>query len=82
MHYDRKIWIARDCRDAAVSEMLFCWHRGYLGRKKQYQTHLELVLNKKQDPRSSSIPFYEICRYAGHDSWPITKEAAAETEFF
>ena len=27
-HYDRKIWMARDPRDAAVSRMLYRWHRG------------------------------------------------------
>jgi hypothetical protein len=78
VHYDRKIWIARDCRDAAVSEMLFRWHRGYFGSKKQYQAHVELVLKKEDDP--GSIPFCEICRYAGHDGWPITKEEVAESE--
>ena len=26
--YDRKIWMARDPRDAAVSRMLFRWHKG------------------------------------------------------
>jgi hypothetical protein len=78
VQYDRKIWIARDCRDAAVSEMLFRWHRGYVGRKKQYQAHLELVQQKEKDPRS--IPFYEICRYAGHNNWPVTKEAVVEIE--
>lgn len=78
VHYDRKIWIARDCRDAAISEMLFRWHRGYVGNKKQYQAHLDLVLKKEQDPRA--IPFYEICRYAGHKGWPMSKEEVAENE--
>ena len=69
-HYDRKIWMARDPRDAAVSRMLYRWHRGYDGRKQQFENHLELVLRKEKDP--SSIPFSEICRYSGHDTSPRT----------
>jgi hypothetical protein len=82
-HYDRKIWIARDPRDAAVSRMLYrwhklyWWHRGYAEKKKQYLAHLDLVLKKEQDPRS--IPFHIICRYSGYNSWPIsTEEVVAE----
>jgi hypothetical protein len=74
-HYDRKIWMARDPRDAAVSRMLYRWHRGCRGNKKQYKAHLDLVLKKENDP--SSIPFYEICRYTSRNGWPRTKE-----EFF
>jgi hypothetical protein len=77
-HYDRKIWMARDPRDAAVSRMLYRWHRGYAGIKKQYEAHLDLVLKKEKDPRS--IPFFEICRYTGHDSWPRTAEQVVEEE--
>ncbi|UCF93505.1 MAG: hypothetical protein JSW39_04905 [Desulfobacterales bacterium] len=77
-HYDRKIWMARDPRDAAVSRMLYRWHRGYLGRKKQYAAHLDLVEKKEKDPRS--IPFYEICRYIGHNRWPMTVEEVVEEE--
>ena len=78
-HYDRMIWIARDPRDAAVSEMLFRWHRGYWGKKRQYQAHLDLVLKKEKDPKS--VPFHIICRYAGRgDKWPIATEEVVETE--
>ena len=77
-HYDRKIWMARDPRDAAVSRMLYRWHRGYSGRKNQYEAHLDLVLKKESDP--PSIPFSEICRYTGHDSWPRTAEQVIEEE--
>jgi hypothetical protein len=77
-HYDRKIWMARDPRDAAVSRMLYRWHKGHRGSKKQYQAHLELVLKKERDP--GSIPFHLICRYAGHNGWPITTEEVAEAE--
>jgi hypothetical protein len=76
--YDRKIWIARDPRDAAVSRMLYRWHRGYSGNKKQYKAHLELVQKKEQNPRS--IPFHVICRYAGHNGWPVTTEEVVEEE--
>jgi hypothetical protein len=77
-HYDRKVWIARDPRDAAVSRMLYRWHRGYAGHKEQYLYHLGLVEKKERDP--GSIPFYEICRYAGHTGWPITMEEVIEEE--
>lgn len=77
-HYDRKIWMARDPRDAAVSRMLYRWHRGYSGRKKQYEAHLDLVLKKEKAPRS--IPFHEICRYTGHDDWPRTADQVVEAE--
>lgn len=30
----RKIWMARDPRNAAVSRMLYRWHKGNLGKKK------------------------------------------------
>jgi len=70
--YDRKIWMARDPRDSAVSRMLYRWHKGHRGKKKQFQTHLELVLKKEKDPRS--IPFCEICRYTGHDTWLRSRE--------
>ncbi len=77
-HYDRKVWIARDPRDAAVSKMLFRWHRGYYGKKKQYQTHVNLVLKKEKDPKS--VSFQEICRHTDHDQWPITIERVFEKE--
>jgi hypothetical protein len=77
-NYDRKIWIARDPRDAAVSRMLYRWHRGYSGNKSQYKAHLELVQKKEQNPRS--IPFHHVCRYAARNGWPITKEEVVEEE--
>jgi len=77
-HYDRKIWMARDPRDAAVSRMLYRWHKGFTGNKKQYQTHLDLVLKKEKDPQS--IPFFEICRYTGHGDWPRTSDQVIEEE--
>jgi len=77
-HYDRKIWMARDPRDAAVSRMLYRWHGGIKGHKKQYEAHLNLVLKKEKDP--PSLPFHEICRYTGHDGSPRTVEAVIEEE--
>jgi hypothetical protein len=79
-HYDRKIWMARDPRDAAVSRMLYRWHGGFKGQKKQYEAHLDLVLKKEKDPQS--VAFYEICRYSGHDGWPRTGEEVVEEERF
>ena len=77
-NYDRKIWMARDPRDAAVSRMLYRWHKGFKGRKKQYEAHLDLVLKKEKDPHS--VPFFEICRYTGHNGWPRTPEQVVEEE--
>ena len=77
-HYDRKIWMARDPRDAAVSRMLYRWHRGYDGSKQQFEDHLELVLKKEKDPLS--IPFSEICRYTGYNSSPRTVTEVIEEE--
>ena len=78
--YDRKIWVGRDPRDIAVSEMLYRWHKGHRGYRKQYRAHLELVQKKEQDPRS--IPFHLICRYIGHDGWPMSTEEVLEKERF
>jgi len=77
-HYDRKIWMARDPRDAAVSRMLYRWHRGHEGRKKQFESHLELILKKEKDP--PSVPFYEICRFTGYQGSPRTVEAVIDEE--
>ena len=77
-HYDRKIWMARDPRDAAVSRMLYRWHSGYKGCKQQFKNQLELVLKKEKDPLSISLS--EICRYTGHDGNIRTIEEAIEEE--
>ena len=76
--YDRKIWMARDPRDVAVSRMLFRWHKGPKGRWKQYRTHLALVQKKELDPKS--IPFHVLCRYIGHGKWPMTTQEVVEEE--
>jgi hypothetical protein len=77
-HYDKKIWMARDPRDVAVSRMLYRWHKGNVASRKQYRAHLDLVLKKEQDP--GSVPFHVICRYAGHNGWPMTTEQVVEQE--
>lgn len=77
-HYDRKIWMARDPRDAAVSRMLYRWHRGILGHKNQYHAHFDLVLKKEQDPQS--VSFHEICLYSGYDVWPRSADEVFEEE--
>lgn len=80
MDYDRKIWMARDPRDSAVSGMLYRWHEGHRGCRKQYRAHLELVQKKERDP--TSVPFHLLCRYIGRDGWPISTEEVLETERF
>jgi len=76
--YDRKIWMARDPRDAAVSRMLYRWHKGHKGSKKQYEAHLERVLKKEKDP--TSISFAELCRYSGRNAWPRSIEDVVDQE--
>ncbi|MGB5746230.1 MAG: hypothetical protein WBM69_04565 [Desulfobacterales bacterium] len=77
-HYDRKVWIARDPRDVAVSRMLYRWQKGVKGEKEQYQAHLQLILGKEKDP--GSVSFAEICRYVGYNEWPRPVEAIIEEE--
>jgi hypothetical protein len=77
-HYDKKIWMARDPRDVAVSRMLYRWHKGNVTSRKQYRAHLDVVLKKEQNP--GSVPFHVICRYAGHNGWPMTSEQVVEQE--
>jgi hypothetical protein len=76
--YDRKIWMARDPRDAAVSRMLYRWHKGHKGSKKQCEAHLERVLKKEKDP--ASISFAELCRYSGRNAWPRSIEDVVDQE--
>jgi len=76
--YDRKIWMARDPRDAAVSRMLYRWHKGHLGRRRQYEAHLGLVLKKEKEPKS--VSFCEICRHTGHNEFTRSVEKVVEEE--
>jgi hypothetical protein len=77
-HYDRKIWIARDPRDVAVSRMLYRWQRGNKGQKEQYFAHLNLILKKENDP--ISVSFCEIYRYARYNNWPLSIAEVFEEE--
>jgi len=77
-HYDRKVWIARDPRDVAVSRMLYRWNRGCVGHRQQFKAHLELV--KKKEAAPLSIPFHEICRYTGHYGWPSDIQSVVNEE--
>ncbi len=77
-HYDRKVWIARDPRDVAVSRMLYRWNRGCMGHRQQFREHLELVKKKEADPLS--VPFYEICRYTGRHGWPRDIQSVVDEE--
>lgn len=77
-HYDRKIWMARDPRDVAVSRMLYRWQKGNKGQKAQYQAHLDLVLKKENNP--ASVSFSEIYRYARFNDWPLPLQKVFEEE--
>ena len=77
INFDRKIWVARDPRDVAVSEMLYRWHNGHRGRRKQYRAHLSMVQKKEMEPKS--VPFHVICRHTSHGDWPMTTDEVIET---
>ncbi len=76
--YDRKIWIARDPRDNALSRFLFRWYRGSKSDKDQYRAVIELVEEKEQRP--DSVSFGELMRYRGQrlDPFTTTKEVAED----
>ena len=76
--YDRKVWMARDPRDAAVSRILYRFHKGILFNRKQYEAYFDLILKKEKAP--NSLPFIEICRHAGHLDWPVSREKVIEEE--
>lgn len=77
-HYDRKVWMARDPRDAAVSRILYRFHKGLLFNRKQFEAYYDLILKKEQNPRA--LPFIEICRYADHLKWPVGREHVINEE--
>jgi hypothetical protein len=78
VHYDRKIWISRDPRDSSISRMLYRWHKGTLGQKKQFNAHMDLVVQKECDPKK--IPFHMICQYTGSSGWPRPVDEVLEEE--
>ena len=71
--YDRKIWIARDPRDNALSRFLFRWYRGSKSDKDQYRAVIDLV--EKKEKNSGSVPFHTLMRYRGQKLQPFTSAA-------
>jgi len=49
-----------------------------LFNRKQFQAYFDQILKKEKAP--TSLPFIEICRYAGHLDWPISREKVLEEE--
>lgn len=78
-NYDRKIWIARDPRDNAISRSLFRWYRGSETDKEQYRKVISLVEKKEQNPES--VNFCEIMRYIPQQI-PISVSEGVEKERF
>ena len=76
--YDRKIWIARDPRDNAVSRLLFQWYRGSKKAKEQYRACLALVLKKEGKPES--VPFYSLFRFRGITAFSLNLDQVVEDE--
>jgi len=76
--YDRKIWMARDPRDTAVSRILYRFHKGTFRRRNQFAAYLDLIMQKEKNPRA--VPFYEIYRYATFERTPVSKGKVAEEE--
>jgi hypothetical protein len=71
--YDRKIWLARDPRDNALSRFLFRWYRGSKTTRDQYRAVLELVEKKERNP--ASVDFCELMRYRGQRLPPFATVA-------
>jgi hypothetical protein len=76
--YDRKIWIARDPRDIAVSDLLFRWFRGHKKNPRGYRAFISLLSRKESDP--GSVAFHELFRHFGHILEPLTNEQLVERE--
>jgi len=76
--YDKKIWIARDPRDNAVSAALYRWHARHGKIRRQFRACLPLVQQKERDPRS--VAFHEIYRFSGEPGGPQTIEQLVATE--
>jgi len=66
--YDKKIWVARDPRDNAVSNALYRWRRRHGKSRAQFRQCLERVQQKERDP--GSVPFHEIYRFTGDPGGP------------
>jgi len=66
--YDKKIWVARDPRDNAVSNALYRWRRRHGKSRAQFRQCLERVRQKERDP--AAVPFHEIYRFTGDAGGP------------
>lgn len=76
--YDKKIWVARDPRDNAVSDALFRWRGRHRKSDRQFRACLPIVKGKEADP--ASVPFSEIYRYSGDPGGPQSVENLVEME--
>jgi len=77
-HDDRKIWIARDPRDRAVSALLYRWYSGLKKDRRQYLECLALVREKELEPRS--VPFHRLYCLSGDGDRPNTLEEMVASE--
>ena len=76
--YDRKIWIARDPRDNAISRMLFRWYQGSKTHKGQYHSVIDLVEKKEKNP--AAVSFCELMRFRIQRAQPVTLAEVIEIE--
>lgn len=77
-HYDKKIWIARDPRDRAVSALLYRWYAGLNKDRRQYLECLALVQEKEREPRC--LPFHRLYCFSGEGARPDTLEQMVTSE--
>lgn len=80
--YDRKIWIARDPRDQAISAFLYRWYWALGKDPGQYRACLARVREKERAPRS--VPFHELFRFHGEGGTPQSRAemSAAQTRCY
>jgi hypothetical protein len=76
--YDKKIWVARDPRDNAVSNALYRWRLRHGKSRAQFRQCLERVRQKEQNP--TAVPFHEIYRWTGDRGGPENVEELATSE--
>ena len=76
--YAKKIWVARDPRDNAVSDALFRWRSRHGRDRRQFRGCLDAVERKQRDP--SSVSFNEIYRWTGDPGGPQSIEEMIESE--
>ena len=56
--YEKKIWIARDPRDALVSQFFYQWFKDDRPSKAKFREALKMVAQKEENP--GTIPFREL----------------------